>query len=54
MENEDKKPKEVDIVSNTDIYAEYDYIGGIIMAERPKKTKETNDTNHIINNTQSK
>ena len=37
MENEDKKPKKVVIVSNTDIYAEYDYINGMIMVEKPKK-----------------
>jgi hypothetical protein len=44
MENEDKKPKEVDTVSNTDIYAEYDYIGGMIMAERPKKKDNTDNS----------
>jgi hypothetical protein len=44
MENEDKKPKEVVIVSNTDIYAEYDYIGGMIMVERPKKKDNTDNS----------
>jgi hypothetical protein len=37
MENEDTTPKEVKTGSNNDIYAEYDYIGGMIMVEKPKK-----------------
>jgi hypothetical protein len=44
METEDKKPKEVQTGSNNDIYAEYDYIGGMIMVEKPKKKDNSEPT----------
>ena len=44
METGDIKPKEVDTGSNNDIYAEYYYIGGMIMVERPKKKDNTDNS----------